>query len=46
VITPSGATAYVASYLGRTVTPIRTATNTARQPITVGNGVFAIAITP
>jgi hypothetical protein len=28
------------------VTPIRIATNTAGKPIKVGNGAFAIAITP
>ena len=38
-------TAYVTNRLG-TVTPIRTATNTALKPITVGIGNGSIAITP
>ena len=44
-ITPNGKTAYVLS-IGGTVTPIRTATNTASTPIKVGRDPDAIAITP
>jgi hypothetical protein len=36
----------IVSYASGTVTPITTATNTAGRPIKVGNGAFAIAITP
>jgi YVTN family beta-propeller protein len=43
-ITPNGETAYVADGSGAVV-PIRTATNTALEPITVGSGPVAIAIT-
>jgi YVTN family beta-propeller protein len=47
---PSGSakpvTAYVANELSGTVTPIKTATNTAGTPITVGTEPIAIAITP
>jgi hyaluronoglucosaminidase len=39
-------TAYVANYGSGTVTPIRTATGTAGDPITVGTGPGAAAITP
>jgi YVTN family beta-propeller protein len=50
VISPDGKTAYVASDEHRTqpgtVTPIRTATNTALAPITVGTSPNALAITP
>jgi YVTN family beta-propeller protein len=42
--TPS--TVYVANAASGTVTPISTATNTAEQPIKVGTGPNAIAITP
>ena len=51
-ITPDGKTAYVVSTSSATVTPIRTATNTALKLIKVGNGQPAqpgpspIAITP
>jgi YVTN family beta-propeller protein len=45
-ITPNGTTAYVANTDDGTVTPIRTATNTAGPPIPVGSGPFDIAITP
>ena len=45
-ITPDGQTAYVVNETSGTVTPIRIATNTAGKPIKVGNGAFAIAITP
>jgi YVTN family beta-propeller protein len=41
-----GATAYVTNSSSGTVTPIRTATNTAGTPITVGIGTREIAITP
>ena len=46
-ITPDGKTAYVVSPEGnnRTVTPIRTATNTPGKPIRIGLG-LNIAITP
>jgi YVTN family beta-propeller protein len=37
---------YVADRGSGTVTPIRTATNTAGRPITVGKDPWAIAITP
>ena len=40
------AVAYVANSWSGTVTPIRTATNTALPPIKVGHGPEAIAITP
>jgi YVTN family beta-propeller protein len=47
---PSGSakpvTAYVANELSGTVTPIKTATNTAGTPITVGTEPIAIGITP
>jgi len=45
-ITPDGKTAYVANSGSGTVTPIRTATNTALKPIKVGLVPIAIAITP
>ena len=47
MITPDGKTAYVVVW-GEpgTVTPIATATNTAGTPIQVGDGPYAIAITP
>src|SRR5215469_16626181 len=45
-ITPDGKTAYVVNNGSGTVTPIRTATNTALKAIKVGIGPFAIAITP
>ena len=35
-ITPDGKTAYVANFGSGTVTPIRTATNTALPPMKVG----------
>jgi DNA-binding beta-propeller fold protein YncE len=38
--------AYVAASVSGTVTPIRTATNTALPPVKVGVGANAIAITP
>ena len=41
----SPVTAYVVNSGSGTVTPIRTATNTAGTAITVGRGPFAIAIT-
>ena len=44
-ITPNGKTAYVAS-ASDTVTPIRTAANTALKPIRTGGSPGAIAITP
>ena len=40
------ATAYVANDGSNTVTPIRTATNTAGMPIRVGRSPYGIAITP
>jgi YVTN family beta-propeller protein len=46
VFTSDGKTAYVPDAGAGTVTPIRTATNTAGPPIAVGTGPFAIAITP
>jgi len=45
-ITPDGKTAYVASWQGGVVVPIATTTNTAGPPIQVGDGPYAIAITP
>jgi len=45
-ITPDGKTAYVVNTDSGTVTPIRTATNTALAPVKVGRGPVAIAITP
>src|SRR5580693_2085899 len=42
----SPATAYVANYYSGTVTPIRTATNTAGPPITVGSGPIGMAVLP
>ena len=47
MITPDGQTAFVVVW-GEpgTVTPIATATNTAGTPIEVGDGPYAIAITP
>ena len=45
-ITPDGKTAYVANLDSGTVTPIRTATNTALPPIKAGRHPDAIAITP
>ena len=50
-MTPDGKTAYVAnsggmSINGDTVTPVRTATNTALKAIKVGIGPVFIAITP
>lgn len=45
-ITPDGATAYVADALSESVTPIDVATITAGTPIPVGEGPFAIAVTP
>ncbi len=44
--TPDGKTAYVANFGSGTVTPIRTATNTALTAIKVGAQPVAIAITP
>jgi YVTN family beta-propeller protein len=41
-----GPIAYVTNLLSGTVTPIRTATNTALPPVKVGRGPVAIAITP
>jgi YVTN family beta-propeller protein len=41
-----GAIAYVVNQNSGTVTPIRTATNTALTPIKVGRSPYAIAITP
>jgi YVTN family beta-propeller protein len=46
VITPDGRTVYVANGASGTVTPIRTATNTALKPIKTGQLPWAIAITP
>ncbi len=43
---PDGKTAYVANFGSGTVTPIRTATNTALTAIKVGAQPVAIAITP
>jgi YVTN family beta-propeller protein len=47
-ITPNGKTAYVLSEGSATITPIRTATNTARTAISLGSGVSAqqIVIAP
>jgi DNA-binding beta-propeller fold protein YncE len=47
VITPDGTTAYVGVW-GEPgmVVPIATATNAAGTPIEVGDGPYAIAITP
>ena len=45
-ITPDGKTAYVTNDGSGTVTPIRTATNTALSPIEVGFYPWAIAIAP
>jgi YVTN family beta-propeller protein len=45
-ITPDGKTAYVVNLNSRTVTPIRTATNTALKPVKVRGLPVAIAITP
>jgi YVTN family beta-propeller protein len=45
-ITPDGKTAYVANEKSGTVTPVDTATNTARAAIKVGAGPDAIAIAP
>jgi DNA-binding beta-propeller fold protein YncE len=45
-ITPDGKTGYVTTLGLGTVTPIRTATNTALPPIKTGLSVFAIVITP
>jgi YVTN family beta-propeller protein len=41
-----GPIAYVTNFSSGTVTPIRTATNTALPPVKVGRGPVAIAITP
>jgi YVTN family beta-propeller protein len=46
VITPDGKTAYVTNTGSDTVTPIRTATNTALKPVKVGDLPYGIAITP
>jgi len=43
-ITPDSRTAYIANAGSATVTPIRTATNTAGNPIKVGVRPAAIAI--
>ena len=45
-ITPDGKTAYVINFASASVTPIATATNTAGTPIEVGDGPYAIAVTP
>ncbi|MGO9189749.1 MAG: YncE family protein, partial [Streptosporangiaceae bacterium] len=45
-VTPDGKTAYVSNGDDGTVTPIRTASNTAGAPIPAGSGPFDIAITP
>jgi YVTN family beta-propeller protein len=45
-ITPDGKTAYVTNYASGTVTPIRTATNTALRAVKVGTHPVAIALTP
>ena len=45
-ITPDGTTAYVASSIFGTVTPIATATNTPGTPIDVGIKPLGISITP
>ncbi len=45
-VTPDGATVYVAKVDSDTVTPIAVATNTAGTPIPVGDGPFAVAVTP
>ena len=42
----SGETAYVTNSFSGTVTPVRTATNTALPPIKVGRKPRAITITP
>ena len=46
MITPDGKTAYVVNTKDGTVTPIRTATNTAGPPIPVGNEPIRLAVTP
>ena len=43
---PDGKTLYVANVYSGTVTPIRTATNTALTPIKVGRHPEGIAVTP
>ena len=45
-ITPNGKAAYVASFSGAAVIPIRTATNTKLRAIKVGRHPTEIAITP
>jgi YVTN family beta-propeller protein len=45
-ITPDGGIAYVADPEGNTVTPIRTATNTALRPIKVRRQPGSLAVTP
>ncbi len=45
-ITPNGKTAYVANFDSGTVTPIRTATNTAVRAINAGSRPGGVAITP
>lgn len=45
-LSASGLTAYVVNHLSGTVTPIKTATNTAGAPITVGSLPWDAAITP
>ena len=46
VITPDGKTAFVTNFASGTVTPIDTATNTARPPIEVVGYPVAIVIAP
>ena len=45
-VTSNGKTVYVPNGVLNTVTPIRTATNTARPPIAVGGEPFALVVTP
>src|SRR5215470_3370521 len=45
-ITPNGKTLYLLNFLGGTVIPVRTATNTVGKAIRVGTDPSAIAITP
>lgn len=49
IITPDNKTVYVlnsTTFNASSVTPIDTQTNTASQPITVGNGAYDLALTP
>jgi YVTN family beta-propeller protein len=46
VVIPNGKTAYVSNQGDNTVTPIRTAANSALAPIPVGHQPFDMAVTP